>query len=206
MKQLIRSFLLRIPVIGTYLKFRCIPVHNKSCWGYLWFLIKSDKTIYWPRDKSNKVASAENITIGYNSSIGGAGAYIQGNGRLIIGNNVRIAINVGILSGNHHAQRHFEQIRKTTIIGDYCWIGMNAVILPGVELGRRTIVGAGSVVTRSFVDGYCIIAGNPAKKIKDLDRESFQPHDLEYRFYGYVPAEKFDKFVKKHLIKNNNKS
>ncbi|WP_371860829.1 DapH/DapD/GlmU-related protein [Terrabacter aerolatus] len=54
------------------------------------------------------------------------------------------------------------------IIGDDCWIGMNSVILPGVILGSRTTVGAGSVVTKSFPEGNCIVAGNPAKIIKQL--------------------------------------
>ena len=45
---------------------------------------------------------------------------------------------------------------------------MNSVILPGVTVGTRTIVGAGSVVTKSFPEGNCVVAGNPAKKIKDL--------------------------------------
>ena len=46
---------------------------------------------------------------------------------------------------------------------------MNSVILPGVTLGPHTIVGAGSVVTHSFPDGYCVIAGNPARLIRTLD-------------------------------------
>jgi acetyltransferase-like isoleucine patch superfamily enzyme len=57
---------------------------------------------------------------------------------------------------------------KDVIIGKKCWIGMNSVILPGVCLGDHTIVGAGSVVTKSFPDGNCIIAGNPARIIRVL--------------------------------------
>ena len=46
---------------------------------------------------------------------------------------------------------------------------MNSVILPGVTLGDHTIVGAGSVVTKSFPDGDCVIAGNPARMIRRLN-------------------------------------
>lgn len=46
---------------------------------------------------------------------------------------------------------------------------MNCSILPGVTLGEHTIVGAGSVVTKSFPEGNCVIAGNPARKIKELE-------------------------------------
>ena len=46
---------------------------------------------------------------------------------------------------------------------------MNSVILPEVTLGDYTIVGAGSIVTKSFTKGNCVIAGNPAKVIKELN-------------------------------------
>ncbi len=45
---------------------------------------------------------------------------------------------------------------------------MNSVILPGVQLGDYTVVGAGTVVTKSFPKGRCVIAGNPAKVIKEF--------------------------------------
>ena len=50
---------------------------------------------------------------------------------------------------------------------------MNSVITAEVELGTRTIVAAGSVVTKSFPEGYCVLGGVPAKVIKKLDSEKF---------------------------------
>lgn len=58
---------------------------------------------------------------------------------------------------------------KKVVIGDKSWIGMNSLILPGVILGSNTIVGGGSVVTKSFPQGHCVIAGNPAKLLKVVD-------------------------------------
>ena len=52
-------------------------------------------------------------------------------------------------------------------ICDNCWIGSNSLILKGVTLGNNTIVGAGSVVTKSFPENV-IVGGNPAKIIGTL--------------------------------------
>ncbi len=87
-----------------------------------------------------------------------------------IGEHVGIAPGVKIISRNHDIYDIWKRGElRPVVIEDYCWIGSNAVILPGVHLGKHTIVGAGSVVTKSFTCGYCIIAGNPAKIIKMLD-------------------------------------
>ena len=47
--------------------------------------------------------------------------------------------------------------------------------MPGVELGDWTIVGAGSVVTKSFKEGYCVIGGIPATIIKSLEKDRCMP-------------------------------
>jgi len=53
------------------------------------------------------------------------------------------------------------------VIGNDCFIGMNSIILKGTKIGNNLIVGAGSVVHKSFPDNV-IIAGNPAKIVKHL--------------------------------------
>ena len=50
-------------------------------------------------------------------------------------------------------------------IGNNVWIGMNSVILPGVDIGHGVVIGSGSIVTKTIPD-YEIWAGNPARRIK----------------------------------------
>ena len=68
---------------------------------------------------------------------------------------------------------------KEIHIGEGCWIGEKSTILPGVSLGKRCIVAAGSVVTKSFGD-YILLGGIPAKPMKYYD---FECH--EWRKYNY---------------------
>lgn len=99
-------------------------------------------------------------------------------GKIIIGSGTYIAPNVGIITSNHDLYDLDKRMpAKNVKIGEKCWIGMNSMILPGVELGEHTIVGAGSVVTKSFKEGNCVIAGNPAKKIKDLQGEEVMKNE-----------------------------
>lgn len=154
---------------------------------------------YWYKHKNCTVANCRKIFVGINSLIGREGNYIQGAGEIHIGNYVRIATNVGLLTSNHDLYNHNESHYKSITIGDYSWIGMNSVITAGVELGTRTIVGAGSVVTKSFPEGYCVIAGNPAKIIKYLDKDKFKPWYYQEEWYGFIPKDKFIKKRRKYL-------
>lgn len=59
---------------------------------------------------------------------------------------------------------------KPITIGDNVWLGGGVIITPGVTLGNNVVVAAGSVVTKSFPDN-CVIGGNPAKLIKEIELE-----------------------------------
>lgn len=91
--------------------------------------------------------------------------------KVIFGDNCFIAPQVGIYTATHPIaakQRNSGvEYGKQVTIGNNCWIGGHAVINPGVTLGDNVVVGAGSVVTKSF-DSNVVIAGNPAKVIRNI--------------------------------------
>ena len=131
----------------------------------------------WPISPRMTVVEARNIHFDVDDldNFQSHGSYYQGIGHIYIGKGSYIAPNVGLITANHSLDdpdKHSDP--KPIHIGEKCWIGMNSVILPGVTLGPHTVVGAGSVVTKSFPDGYYVIAGNPAQVIKKikLDNES----------------------------------
>lgn len=89
-----------------------------------------------------------------------------------IGNNCMLGSNVLITDNNHGMNVEDVSYSKQSlitkgkvIIGDECWIGENVCILAGTSIGKRTIIGAGSVVMGE-IPGNSIVVGNPAKVIK----------------------------------------
>lgn len=167
---------------------------------YKQMVLGYNREAYWPVHFTSRVVGAHNILVGIGTNPGfNPGCYIQGSGKLYIGNYTTVGQNSGILSGGHDIYDHRILFGKETRIGNYCWIGMNSTILPGVTLGDLTVVAAGSVVTKSFPEGFCIIGGNPAKLIKTLDPEKLVHLDYKYKYHGYIPAHKFEQFRKKNL-------
>jgi maltose O-acetyltransferase len=63
--------------------------------------------------------------------------------------------------------RRSQEFGKPVEIGSNVWIGGAAVICPGVRIGSKTVIGAGSVVTRDIPDGV-FAAGNPCKVIREI--------------------------------------
>ena len=163
-------------------------------------VIGINKNPYWPVHTTSKVVNFANIYCGIETSPGySPGNYIQAMGKLYIGDYTQIAPNVGIITGNHELTDNRNHVLKNVSIGKYCWIGMGAIILPGVVLGDYTIVAAGSVVTKSFENGFQVIGGNPAKQIKKINEKECVFHKSEYEYNGYVKHSNFEEFRKEHL-------
>lgn len=132
------------------------------------------------------------IVIGTNTFIGG-GLFIS-TSEISIGSDVLISWGCTIIDTNAHSlnwqerrtdvsdwkkgldegkigyYKNWENVisRKITI-GDRVWIGFNSIILKGVEIGEGAVIAAGSVVTKN-VPPYTLYGGNPAVKIKDLEK------------------------------------
>jgi len=92
---------------------------------------------------------------------------------IVIGNNVTICENVRLITHDggvaimridHPGLNVYGKIT----IHDNCFIGINAIILPGITIGTNSVIGAGAVVTRD-VSENTVVAGNPARKICSID-------------------------------------
>ena len=105
------------------------------------------------------------------------------NNRIDIGSNVLIASNVQIYTATHSTKvsermvqnwSEGEEICRTYAlpvkIEDGVWIGGGAILLPGVIIGRNSVIGAGSVVTRS-IPANCVAVGNPCRVIKQIESD-----------------------------------
>lgn len=157
---------------------------NRSFAGYLWGLravwsrniLRLGRTYPFPVALGAIISNPQNLTFHIDdlNNFQAPGLYLQNFlGHITLGKGCYLAPNVGVITANHdplNPDVHLDA--QDVIIGDGCWIGMNSVVLPGVVLGPKTVVGAGSVVTRSFTEGYAVIAGSPARKVKSLSTEN----------------------------------
>lgn len=161
-KKYLHGYFFDIKRIGWYWCFMGLP---SRLWGV-------NRHIPWPINPHSIISNYRNIKFNMDNLniFQTPGCYWQNHGgKIIIENGCWIAPNVGLITTNHDVYNLNQHVEgKDIILKQKCWIGMNAVILPGVTLGPQTIVGAGSVVTHSFPNGHCIIAGVPAKVIRYL--------------------------------------
>ncbi len=167
-----------------YLKGRYF---DSSLVGWSWVLrsilvqkiLGYNRAVRWPIGPSNSIDDPSNIYFNPNDlqNFMHHGCYFSnvGGGKIFIEEGVVIAPNVGIITTNHSLTNIHEHLEpKDVVIGKNSWIGMNAVILPGVILGEQTVVAAGSIVSKSCPEGWSVLAGVPAKVIKRIEKDNLK--------------------------------
>jgi len=107
------------------------------------------------------------------------GSFIAANREIRIGVNTGVAYQVTLLTAANpngplnSLSKKYPKIRESIYIGDNSWIGARATILPGISIGNFCVVAAGSVVTKDVPD-YTVVAGVPAKPVKQLNPQDFE--------------------------------
>lgn len=175
MKQFFKK--LFYPVICLGMKLLFPKFKNKEYYTLNIFLqsikqklIGVNKNVPWPVHSSSIVIAPNKINPGTKAPGFAIACYINGNNGIIVGENVWIGPRVSIISQNHNLNKYDNYKKANPIqINKNCLLTSNCVILPGVILGKHTVVAANSVVRDSFPDGNQLLAGNPAVVVKKLD-------------------------------------
>ncbi|MES2828473.1 MAG: acyltransferase [Bacteroidota bacterium] len=144
-----------------------------------WRLVNKGAQIHPCAEIGDVIADGNkaNLTIGAFSFVGRAELALHE--QISIGNFVCINDGVRLLTGSHDiSDPLWRHIKKPIIIDDYAWIATDAIILPGVRIGRGAVVGAGAVVTKEVHEGEIVI-GNPAKPISKKRTENLTYNPCE---------------------------
>ena len=126
------------------------------------------------------ITLSPNATLKIGNNVGISSSSLRVNQSITFGNNIRVGGDCIFIDSNSHSLNYMDRRNPMTdgankinlpiVIEDDVLIGARCVILKGVTIGARSIIGAGSVVTKS-IPPDCIAAGNPAKVIKQINRE-----------------------------------
>lgn len=110
----------------------------------------------------------------------GSGIYANFNltlvddGHIYVGDKVMFGPNVTISTASHPIEPELRakglQYNRDVYIGENAWIAANVVIVPGVHIGKNTVIGAGSVVTKDIPDGV-VAVGNPCRVLRPVEHE-----------------------------------
>jgi acetyltransferase-like isoleucine patch superfamily enzyme len=138
--------------------------------------IGKEAGIFWP----------ERIKVGSNVLIH-AGAYLDGEGGIRIGDNFVAARNLSILSSSHNFESPEQlpwdegKVLREVVIEANVWVGLNVTIIPGVRVGEGAVIAAGAVVTKD-VPACAVVGGNPARVLKYRDQARYAELKAAGRF------------------------
>ena len=143
------------------------------------FTLKSDDFLNpLGRNFVSGIYAANNAEIIIGNNVGASSVCIWSTSKIVIGNYVKIGADVTILDNDAHSMDFFIRRDISKDIANACpitieddvLIGTRSIILKGVTIGARSIIGAGSVVTKS-IPADCIAAGNPCRVIRQLVKD-----------------------------------
>ncbi|HHQ4320015.1 sugar O-acetyltransferase [Clostridium perfringens] len=104
---------------------------------------------------------------------------------IFVGNNVLFGPNVTVLAGTHpiHPELRSKQAQYNIPIhiGNNVWIGANSVILPGVNIGDNSVIGAGSVVTKD-IPSNVVAVGNPCRVLREINENDMKYYYRDMKF------------------------
>ncbi len=171
-----KSFAKRVGIGWLYWRLQRLRSSGPTYFANFIFqrLLRINSNCLWSVHYTSRVMHPQKIKVHPSSRTNFAvsgGCYIQASNGIEIGEETIFAPGVKIISANHDLNTLACGVPAPPIrIGAFCWLGANAVILPGVTLGDHVIVGAGSVVTKSF-PAHVVIAGVPARVVRQSNSD-----------------------------------
>lgn len=169
-KMLIELAYRFLSLFGKAFSDRRIPPGKLLACVFQQKILGVNRKVPWPVHFTSQIRSPEKINRGNRNPGLSMGVYMDGRNGIILGKNVLLGPRSSIISMNHDMLRYDQYIKEEPVrLGDNCWLGTGAVILPGVQLGNHVIVAAGAVVTKSFLEDDILIGGVPARVIKKLE-------------------------------------
>jgi acetyltransferase-like isoleucine patch superfamily enzyme len=125
-----------------------------------------DDVKIWAAHRKTVVSGGGRIRIGDRCFLN-SGTVLIAVEEVVLGDDVALANEVMVIDSNSHGVEGRPHVQAPIRIGNGCWIGNRAIVLPGVTIGRRVLVAAGAVVTRDVPDDV-LVAGNPARVVRSL--------------------------------------
>ncbi|PSB08086.1 hypothetical protein C7B62_17950 [Pleurocapsa sp. CCALA 161] len=159
------------PIVWEYDDIEAIAIGSETLIGAFSEIIVRVRSPF--SQIPGKLTIAPRVLIGSGANIRAAG------GAITIGQNSMLGQQVSLVASNHliastkpYRDLSWDESKVGVIIAENVWLGAGVTVLPGCAIGKNSIVGAGSVVTKSIPNNQ-VWAGVPAKKIREI--KDFEP-------------------------------